>query len=341
LEVIDHDDRWPCQNDEQAAVLWRDVFTLLQTIPETWAEFDRDAQTDAQSKALYMLVAAGFVERRGWLRVKFAGHPSFFEVRYRATGEAGMGQALASAVSAMFSAWEDAWKQWRAGEAASGVPFATESLKPQEWRLISEGVLARSHLETEAVGVIEFVLKLGRYGPGYRHRTFFLAPPSPAEFMAIAERMKAGEDIGKDTRPPVYGAGVLVEIRETTRPAEQTNVAVVNWADGADAFAKALGPMFAALAQKHAEELAKAGPAIGAEKDQKTPAGFMGVAELAKVFGVPPENMDGFNKRMERERRSLGDGAFEEVQNPRPNAPRFLYNAGHPRVREIAAEYGS
>jgi hypothetical protein len=153
--------------------------------------------------------------------------------------------------------------------------------------------------------------------------------------------MKAGEDIGQDTRPPVFGSGALVELRETTPQVEQSNVAVTNWNDGAEAFAKSLGSMFAAMAQKHAEELAKAGPTSGADKEPQPPSGLMGVTELAKVFGVPPENFDSFKKRMERERRGLGDGAFEEVQNPRSNAPRFLYNAGHPRVREIAAEYAA
>jgi hypothetical protein len=288
-----------------------------------------------------MLVAAGFVERRGWIRVRFAGHPNSFEVRYQATGEGGFGQALASAVAAMFVAWEDAWNRWTAGPAASGVPFVTESLKPQEWRLTAEGVTARGNLAEDPVEVIEFVLKLGHYGPGFRFRTFFVRPPTPDDLMSVAHRMKAGEDIGQDTRPPVFGSGTLVEIRETKPQVEQSNVAVTNWNDGAKAFAESLGPMFAAMAQKHAEELAKSGPASGAEKDPQPPAGFMGVAELAKVFGVPPENLGSFKKRLGRDRLSLGDGAFEEVQNPRQNAPRFLYNAAHPRVREIAAEYAS
>lgn len=71
------------------------------------------------------------------------------------------------------------------------------------------------------------------------------------------------------------------------------------------------------------------------------PSGLMGVADLVKAFAIPADNVPAFKKRLERDRRSLGDGAFEEVQNPRPNAPRFLYNAGHHRVRQIAAEYAS
>lgn len=69
------------------------------------------------------------------------------------------------------------------------------------------------------------------------------------------------------------------------------------------------------------------------------PTGFMGVAALAKVFGVPKARMDGFKKRLERERMSLGDDAFHEVRDPRPNSPKYLYNASNPRIREIAAEY--
>jgi hypothetical protein len=81
--------------------------------------------------------------------------------------------------------------------------------------------------------------------------------------------------------------------------------------------------------------------AMGSQLPPARPSGLMGVAGLAKHFGIPQKNMHRFKKRLERERRGLGDGAFEEVQNPRPNTPRFLYNSNDPRIREIAAEYAA
>lgn len=69
------------------------------------------------------------------------------------------------------------------------------------------------------------------------------------------------------------------------------------------------------------------------------PSGFMGVTALAKAFGVPKARMDSFKKRLERERMGLGDDAFHEVREPRPNSPRFLYHASSSRIQEIAAEY--
>jgi hypothetical protein len=81
--------------------------------------------------------------------------------------------------------------------------------------------------------------------------------------------------------------------------------------------------------------------AMGSQLPLGRPSGLMGVTSLAKHFGIPQKNMHRFKKRLERERRGLGDGAFEEVQNPRPNTPRFLYNSNDPRIREIAAEYAA
>ena len=78
---------------------------------------------------------------------------------------------------------------------------------------------------------------------------------------------------------------------------------------------------------------------IGSQLPPAKPSGLMGVADLANHFGIPAKNMHRFKKRLERERRGLGDGAFEEVQNPRPNTSRFLYNSNDPRIQEIAAEY--
>jgi hypothetical protein len=251
-EVASHDDVKTGRNDPPASPLRQDVASLLRIIPDKWAEFDRDELTDAQNKSLYALIAAGLVERRGWIRIAFAGHGESFEVRYQATGEAGMAAALASAVSEMFLAWQDAWTRWTKSEASSGVPFVAESLKPQEWRLTSEGVTARSDLADNPNMVIDFVLKTGFYGSGYRHRAFIASLPT-LEVGATAERSSGPNQTAEATRPPVEGTGTLVEIRRRMRPTEPSNVAVTNWAEGADSFAQLLAPMFDALARRTAD----------------------------------------------------------------------------------------
>lgn len=250
--MASQDDARTGLNDPHASQLRHDVAALLRIIPDNWSEFDLYELTDAQNKSLYALIAAGLVERRGWIRIAFAGHTESFEVRYQATGEAGMAAALSGAVSEMFLAWQDAWTRWTSSEASSGVPFLTESLKPQEWRLTSEGVSARSDLADDPNLVIDFVLKTGFYGSGYRHRAFFTSVLT-LDGVALAERSSGPNQTAKDTRPPVVGTGTLVEIRRRMRPTEPSNVAVTNWAEGADSFAKLLSPMFERLARRPAD----------------------------------------------------------------------------------------
>ena len=55
------------RTDAEADLLKRAIAELLRTIPETWADFDLDRLTVIQDNALFLLTAAGMVERRGWL----------------------------------------------------------------------------------------------------------------------------------------------------------------------------------------------------------------------------------------------------------------------------------
>jgi len=84
------------QTDAEASLLKAAIAELLRTIPETWAEFDFDRLTVIQNNALFLLTAAGLVERRGWLRSTIANHPTAFEVRFQATGEGGFAKAITS-----------------------------------------------------------------------------------------------------------------------------------------------------------------------------------------------------------------------------------------------------
>jgi hypothetical protein len=67
--------------------------------------------------------------------------------------------------------------------------------------------------------------------------------------------------------------------------------------------------------------------------------GFLGGAALADALGVHASQREAFFKRLERRRISLGDECWQEVANPRPNSPRFLYRADSAKVRALAATY--
>jgi hypothetical protein len=60
------------RTDAEASLLKAAIAELLRTIPETWAEFDLDRLTVIHNNALFLLTAAGLVERRGWLRSTIA-----------------------------------------------------------------------------------------------------------------------------------------------------------------------------------------------------------------------------------------------------------------------------
>jgi hypothetical protein len=69
------------------------------------------------------------------------------------------------------------------------------------------------------------------------------------------------------------------------------------------------------------------------------PLGLLGGTALADALGVHPERRDAFFKRLERKRPTLGDGCCLPDPNPRPHAPKYLYHAGSPEIRELAAAY--
>lgn len=69
------------------------------------------------------------------------------------------------------------------------------------------------------------------------------------------------------------------------------------------------------------------------------PVGFLGGAALADALGVDPTRRDAFFRQLERQRKSLGDDSWQEVRDPRPNSPRYLYRADSPKLRDLAAAY--
>ncbi|MCA9069024.1 MAG: hypothetical protein KDA84_08885 [Planctomycetaceae bacterium] len=68
-------------------------------------------------------------------------------------------------------------------------------------------------------------------------------------------------------------------------------------------------------------------------------SGFMGGDELAIALGVHPSRKKAFFQRLKRERKSLGDANWCEVQNKTANDPTFLYRVDAKKVISVAADY--
>jgi hypothetical protein len=83
--------------------------------------------------------------------------------------------------------------------------------------------------------------------------------------------------------------------------------------------------------------VATAQPASVSSPD--TPMGFLGGAALADALGIHATLRGAFFQNLGRKRKSLGDGGWHEVREPRPNSPRFLYRADSQKLRDLAADY--
>lgn len=238
------------------------VAALLRRIPERWAKYDADALTTTESQALFLLVAAGMVERRIRLRARLHNHPVAVEATITATGENGFVQAVELVLASMWGEWKDAYNAWRMGETRGAPLSVTEHLKPDEWRLTDQGALARADLDGDSPHVaLDFVLRRG----------FFDGQPR-----LILEPGR--EPVSQ--REPVRGYGQLVTMRKVQADAASAPaVNVGNWKEGADAFAAAFEPVvkaaFEAKATAEGRTLPDNGSDSGSETDAKPapPAG--------------------------------------------------------------------
>ena len=209
-----------CDQSAGPDLLQDSLTVLLRRIPERWAEYDADALTATESRALFLLIAAGMVERRIRMRTRLHNHPVAIEVTVTATGEYGLAEAMEPVHASMWGEWKAAFLVWRTGETR-GAPFSiTEHLKPDEWRLTDQGVLARNDLDGgRACVVLDFVLRRG----------FFDGQPR-----LIQEPGR--ERVSR--REPVRGYGQLVKMRKVhTGEVSLPAVNIGNWQVGADAFA--------------------------------------------------------------------------------------------------------
>lgn len=268
------------KTSEEADALKPVIADLLNSVSEVWAEFDLHAFTSLQDHALFLLIAAGLVERRGWVRCEMIGHPIPLEVRFQATGEGGLAKALEYSVTAMYEVWGESYRLWREEHQETKNLFHAESQKPHEWRLTSDGVLARSDLNTknpdhDPQRVFDFVLKCGFYGPlhGFRIMANTLASP---EVQGNPTEITLDEHLVSRPRPPVLGDGRLLEFRKVERPLGPQPVTIANWKEGTDqiaeVFSKNLQASFETFWQKAKEEAASLVKQVGKTAPPQEPA---------------------------------------------------------------------
>lgn len=247
-----------------AEMLEAAVAELLRLIPDTWQEYRPDDLTETQSQGLFLLVAAGMVERRERLRMRMFNHPLVAEATITCTGEYGGVEALQPLIASLWSDWQDAFREWKKGDAANMPPAHCERLEPSEWRLTDQGQIARQDIrEGEQKTVFDFVLKRG----------FFDGRPRPLPDGRVSRR------------EPVRGYGALVSMEKTQAADLKGNgagtVNVGNWREGADPFAQAFAPILAkAFEGLQAQEDAKAEPP--AKTDTKPKGGLP--PRVAKVW---------------------------------------------------------
>lgn len=217
------------------------IAELLRRIPETWQAYRPDDLTETQSQALFLLTAAGLVERRERFRLRMMNHPVIVEATITATGEYGGVEAMHPLAASTWAEWQDAYRQWKKSDTADVPPMHCERLEPSEWRLTDQGTTARKDLtDGEEARVRDFVLKCG----------FF------------------------QNRPPVRGVGALVKMDKTkAEPAAPGTVNIGNWGEGGEALAQAITKAFAMMDARREQSAAKMGEASASGTKKKGPVG--------------------------------------------------------------------
>jgi hypothetical protein len=215
------------------------IAELLRLIPETWQAYSPDDLSDTKAQALFLLTAAGMVERRERLRLRMVNHPLIAEATIAFTGEYGGVEALELLLASLWADWQDAYRKWKRGDTGNVPPAHCERLEPSEWRLTDQGVLAHKSLTGgEQNDVFDFVLKRGGFGG------------QPREM----------PDGRISQRKPVRGVGALVKMdKAKPETAGHRTVNIGNWGAGGDAFGQAFGPV---IVKVFDAMQAKAAPAV-------------------------------------------------------------------------------
>jgi|GEM_PF-3592550 len=247
------------------------IRTLLRSVPEAWAEYDPAVMTEPRERALFLLVAAGMVERRSSFRLRMFGHPVAVEATFTVTGEYGGVEALERVAAGVWDQWRDAWQERTTGPAKDAPAFHCERIGREQWRLTADGIQARANLETEAAVVFDFVLKRG----------FFDGRPRQMPDGRISQRL------------PVRGKGALekMELVKADAPgAGPAGVSIANWADGGKAFADAFAAAFASIQAKGNP------PAIAHAPTSTKPTATYTVAAVLEMAGVSDTTLNRYAK---------------------------------------------
>ncbi len=189
---------------------------ILRSVPETWADVDPTALSSLQEQALSLLTAAGMIERRVMFRLRMAGQPVAVEATITLTGETGLAQAMQFLLKETWNDWREAFEKQQGADQKDEPSFHCERVGSEQWRLTTEGVVARGDLDNgNAATVIDFVLRRG----------FFDGHPRKLPDGRISQRL------------PVAGRGLLERMQRVRNDAGPTGVAIANWEAGAKAFA--------------------------------------------------------------------------------------------------------
>lgn len=194
----------------------RSVVSLLERIPETWAVFQFDALTEPESRALFLLVAAGMVERRGTIRLQLFGHSQVVEATIAATGEYGSVEAMERLAAGVWKEWREAFEQ-RLPEAPA---FHCEKFGREDWRLTSDGIQGLADVRSGEPAALDFILC---------------------------------RNVLSD-RPAVRGRGTLLRFERVSPTPSQSGVHIANWDEGAKLMAAVFAKMQAETKQEPGDE---------------------------------------------------------------------------------------
>jgi len=167
-----------------------------------------------EQRSLFLLVAAGMIERRTRFRISLLNRTNGLEAVISATGEYGAVEAIEKLLPRLWDKWRKAWHEWESGCPIGSSPFRWEQLAPDRWRLTDQGVFAAGDLETGKTDVVlDFVFQ----------QNFFRG------------------------RSAVRGRGELHSLNDFSGNAiPDTTVHVGNWDEGAEAFCSHLTQLLSA-----------------------------------------------------------------------------------------------
>ncbi|HEY0984836.1 hypothetical protein [Schlesneria sp.] len=199
----------------------------MNKLPEQWQSIDQQTLTSTEQRTLFLLTAAGLVERQLKFRVASVLGTFAADVEVVATGEFGFVQALQPVITQMWSASRDEYERWM--KEHGDFPTFPFELVVEFWRLTDQGVIAKQDLATgvhDRLYVFDYVLKRGSCVD----------------------------------RPPDKGRGRLLKMTRTDGSTSETSssdlpqVAVANWDAGCEVFAQRFSSMLAeAMAAKQME----------------------------------------------------------------------------------------